>query len=507
MNERTKYSVRNIKIGLLYKIVNLILKFAMRTVFIYSLGQDYVGIEGVFSNILKVLSLAELGIGSAIIYDLYKPIAVGDKKTITQLFKFYKKIYMIIGIAILGIGLCICPFLKYIITGVPNVNNIQIIYILTLLSTASSYFFAQYVSIIEGHQRQYIVDLYNMIGSVLKVCIEIILLINFKSYILYLIIDILISLVISFIIAKKAIKLYPFIKNTVENLPINKVKKILFNSLNVFSIRTASTVVNATDNILISSMISTVIAGSYSTYLLIVMSVQNIVYTLKMAVTASVGNLCATSEYEAKQRVFNNLRFIYAWANCIVVCCFLVLLTPFIRIWAGSSYELSFGVTVLIVINYLLRGIQWSVEVFYNADGLYKYFKVKPWIQVAINIICSVILCQYIGIAGIIMGTTISELLTTFWYDIFITNKYSLHGSLKHYWKTTIAYIFITIAISGVLIIITNDLYIIGGIVDIVIKFLIVSVVAALGFALPFIKTDEFTYCIGYARRFLKIDK
>lgn len=503
MNERTKYSVKNIKIGLLYKIVNLILKFAMRTVFIYSLGQTYVGIEGVFSNILRVLSLTELGIGSAIIYDLYKPIAVRDEKAITQLFKFYKKIYTIIGIAILCMGLCICPFLEYIITGVPDVDNIQIIYILTLISTASSYFFAQYSSIIEAHQQQHIVDLYNMVGSVVKACVEIILLIIFKSYILYLTVEILISLAISFIIAQKAIKLYPFIKNRVDTLPFEKIKKVLLNSMNVFSIKTASTVVNATDNILISSMISTTVAGSYSTYLLIVMSVQQIVYTLKMAVMASVGNLCATADYINKQRVFNNLRFIYAWVNCIVVSCFMVLLTPFIKLWAGSSYELSYGVTSLIVINYLLRGIQWPIEAFYNADGLYRYFRVKPWVQVAINIICSVILCTYIGIAGILLGTTISELLTTFWYDVFITNKYSLHGSLKDYWKTTIMYILTIFIVCSLAIIVTNQIQFGNGFADIIIKFFIVSIISAIGFALPFMRTDEFTYTIAHVKQFI----
>lgn len=501
MNERTKYSVKNIKVGLLYKIVNLILKFLMRTVFIYSLGQTYVGIEGVFSNVLNVLSLTELGIGSAIIYDLYKPIANGEEKTITQFFEFYKRIYTIIGIIILGIGLCLCPFLDYIITGVPNVNNIQAIYILTLISTASSYFFAQYSSIIEAYQQQHIVSSYNMIGSVIKACAEIILLAIFKSYILYLVVDILISLAINFIIARKAIKLYPFIRNKVDKLPFYRVKKVLFNSMNVFSIRTASTVVNATDNILISSMINTNVAGSYSTYLLIVMSVQQIVYTLKMGVMASIGNLCATADYVKKQKVFNNLRFIYAWVNCIVVSCFLVLLTPFINIWAGNSYELPYYTVVLLVINYLLRGVQWPIEAFYHADGLYSHFRIKPWIQVIINIISSVVLCKYIGISGILLGTTISELLTTFWYDVFITNKYSLHGSLLEYWKSTVMYLLVTAVISIVLIVITNQIQIENGIIDIVIKAAISLLISSIGFVLLFVKSDEFNYCIKRIRQ------
>lgn len=505
MNERTKYSIKNIKVGLVYKVVNLIMKFAMRTVFIYSLGQSYVGVNGVFSNILSVLSLAELGIGSAIIYDLYKPIAFGEEKHITQLYKFYKKIYTIIGIVILGIGLCLCPFLKYIITNAPNINNIQLIYVLTLISTASSYFFAQYSSIIEAYQQQYIVSFYNMIGSVVKASTEIILLIVFKSYILYLIVDILISLLVSFIIAKKAIMLYPFIKKSVEPLAINQVKKILSNAMSLFSMKIAFTTINATDNILISSMISTIVAGSYSTYLLIIMSVQQMVYTLKMGVMASVGNLCAASNYAEKQRVFNNLRFIFAWTNCIVVSCFLVVLTPFIKLWAGKSYELPYCTVVVMTLNYLLRGIQWPIEVFYNADGLYKYFRVKPWIEVIINIISSVILCKYIGITGIVLGTTISEVLTTFWYDIFITNKYSLHGSLKRYWKTTAIYLVATFLISIIVIVVANQSQIKNDIISILIRAFIALLISAILFAVLFFKTDEFNYCTRRIRQLFRV--
>ena len=501
MSDRTKNSAKNIKVGLIYKIVNLVVKFALRTVFIYSLGQAYVGINGVFSNILSVLSLTELGIGSAIVYDLYKPISTADEESITQLLNFYKKVYAIIGITILGIGFCICPFLNHIITGVPDVDNIQTIYILTLISTASSYFFAHYSSLMQAYQKQHIIDIYYMFGSLIKTCIEIILLIAFKSYILYLLFDIMINLTINFMIARKTIQLYPFIRNKVIELPLSRIKKIFCNALSVFSIRIASTIVNTTDNILISSMISTPVAGSYSTYLLVVVSVQQIVYTLKTGVMASVGNLCATSDFARKQRIFNILRFIYAWINCVVVTCFLVLLSPFIKLWAGNSYELPYYVVVVIVINYLLRGVQWSVEVFYHADGLYRHFRIKPWAEVVINIICSIVLCNYIGIVGIVLGTTISEIATTFWYDIFITNKYSLHGSLKEYWKSTIYYLLTIFVLSVLTVIITNQIRIDNPLIDIIVKFFIVSIFSVLGFMLPFIRTPELKYCLNYIKK------
>lgn len=444
MESRSKNSIRNIQAGLVFKLTNLVFKFIMRTVFIYCLGQKYVGINGVFSNIISVLSLTELGIGTAIVYDLYKPIANKDEYKVTQLFLFYKRVYNIIGLLIFVVGMCLVPFLDKIITDVEGVRQLTLIYVLTLASTVSSYFFAQYTSVIEAYQKQSVVSTYNIIASVIKTIIEIIVLIQYRSYILYLIIEIIVNVATNGMIAQKAMQLFPYLKKKVFPLSKKEITGIMKNAMSVFSLNVASTVVNATDNILISSMISTLIAGSYSTYLLIIMSVQQVVYTLKTSVLASVGNLCANGEYEKKREVFWNLSFAIYGVNTIVSACFLTLLTPFIMLWAGESYVLSQLVVLFLVINYFLRGLQWPVEVFYNAEGLYKYFRFKPWIQVALNIIFSVILGLKIGILGIVMGTTLSEICTTFWYDIYITNKYSLKGKLTDYWKKTIVNILLS---------------------------------------------------------------
>lgn len=491
---RLNNSISNIKSGIVYKCVNLILKFLLRTVFIYSLGQSYVGINGVFSNILSVLSLTELGVGTAIIYDTYKPIAEGNKIEITQIFKYYRKVYYIIGIIIFVAGMLICPFLKYIVNGVDDVPYITVIYILTVISTVSSYFFAQYSSIIEANQKQSIVSNYNIIGSFIKTVLEVLVLVCFKSYIVYLVIEILVGVFINILIASKALKLYPYLSDKVNPIRSEKVRKIWKNAFSAFSIKTASTVVNSTDNILISSLITTLVAGSYSTYLLIVMSVQQIVYTLKTGIMASVGNLCVSGSYADKQKIFKNAMFVFSFINGIICACFMVGLTPFIKLWAGDSYVLQNSVVIVIVINYYLRGMQWPIEVFYNADGLYRHFKFKPWLEVTLNIIISYLLAKKIGILGIIIGTTISELMTTTWYDIYVTNKYSLKGSLKQYWIRNMKYICTVIILNSVAMYLANIIMLDNIYIELVIKCLVAGGVVGIGYIMIWFRSDEFKY-------------
>lgn len=504
MDSRSTNSLSNMKAGLVFKLVNLFLKFFMRTVFIYTLGQAYVGMNGVFGNILTVLALSELGLGAAIVYDIYKPIALGNKFQIIQLFLFYKKVYSIIGCIIFIIGLAISPFLEIIINDLPEVNNLKIIYLVTLINTVSGYFFAHYTSMIEANQKQNIISKYNVINAILKTLLETLILIIFKSYILYLIVELFSGLVINIIIAKKVYVMYPFLKEKGEEISISKVRIIMKNALGAFSLNVASTVVNATDNIIISAMLGSITVGSYSTYTLIVMSVQQVVYTFKTSVMASVGNLCASCDYVIKRKVFWNLEFLIYAINTIVDSCFLNLLTPFIRLWAGESYILDSTTVLFIVFNYFLRGTQWPIEVFFNADGIYRHFKLKPWIEVILNIFFSLILVKKFGIVGIVAGTTLSELLTTFWFDIFITNKYSLKGSLKKYWIETVKYFFVSWGIVIISVLACNFYFFEHPIIDIIYKSILSILISGVLYFMIFFKKKEMVYYIKLIKKLYK---
>ena len=215
MGARTNNAIKNLNIAVAFQFINIFLKFLMRTVFVYCLGKEYLGVSGVFSNILTVLSLAELGIGTAIVYDMYKPISEKNTYYVTQLVSFYKKVYYFIGLIIFFAGLCIVPFLDKLIKDVPDVQNLRVIYCLFLVQTCSSYFFAQYTSMLSANQCNYVMTKIQILSSFIKTSLEIFVLFIFRNYIVYLLIEIAVGILTNYIIYKRTCRMFPYIKEKV----------------------------------------------------------------------------------------------------------------------------------------------------------------------------------------------------------------------------------------------------------------------------------------------------
>lgn len=296
MKSRTENVTRNLKSSILFQCTNIIIKFLLRTVFIYTLGKEYLGINGVFTNILTVLSLSELGLGTAIIYDMYQPIAENNTEKEIHLFRFYRYIYAIVGSIILLLGLLLVPFLKYIIKDVPNVSHLYLIYCLQLVSTSASYFFAQYRSLLDAHQLNSINTKNNWIFAVVKTLLQITALLVWKNYILFLLLDLVIVIVSNYAISIKCRKLFPYINSTPKARTQVEYRHILKNAMSTFSIKVGITVVNATDNLLISAFISTLLVGVYSNYSMITSVITASTMLISSALQASVGNLCVSKD-------------------------------------------------------------------------------------------------------------------------------------------------------------------------------------------------------------------
>ena len=292
---RTKNTLRNMKTGAIVQIINKLMAFIVRSVFIQVLNTEYLGIHGLFTNVLTILSFAELGIGTAIIFNMYKPVAENDKEKIKSLMKLYKKAYNIIGIIVFILGICVIPFMNIIIKDIPDVKeNIIFIYLLFLFNTASSYFFTYKKSIIYAHQKQSIIDNLDSIFYFLKSIFEIIFLVLTKNFIVYLIIQILGTFLENVTIAKKADKLYPYLKEK-NVLPLEKTEnKGIFNNVKSLIVyQLGGVIMNGTDNILISSLINVSTVGICSNYIMIINSIKSIVSSMLNGVNESIGNLNA----------------------------------------------------------------------------------------------------------------------------------------------------------------------------------------------------------------------
>ena len=492
---RTENSIINSAMSIVTQVLTVVLNFAVKTVFIKMLSDEYLGVNGLFTNIITMLSLADLGIGIAIPYSLYKPLANKDEHKINVLMNFYKKVYTIIGIAVLLIGLSLTPFLGLIIKDIPkNVPHLSLIYILFVIHSASSYFFVYKKFLIDSDQKGYITSRIIFTFSTLLSIIQIILLVTTKNYILFLLSSIILVIIQNIYISSKANKLYPFIKNkTDEKLEKEDMEGIKKNVSSLFIYKVGTVIMNGTDNIIISKFIGLIIVGFYSNYVLIINSITTVLNQIFNAITSSIGNLVVTTNKKRSKEVYDNLNFANFWLYALFGVCIIVLINPFINIWIGKKYVMGFSIVFLLVLNFYVLGMQSVTNSFRNAYGLFWIAKYRPIIMVIINIVISVVLVQFIGIEGVLIGTLVSRLVTTAWLDPYIVHKYGFEISPKSYYIDYLKYLVIFIAISIILnyfvsMIAINNIFIL-----ILIAILVVISVNVI-LVLLFFKTSEFNY-------------
>lgn len=483
---RTFKSIRNITYGIATQFFTTFLKFISRTIFIKILGAEYLGINGLFANILSILSLAELGFGQAIIYDMYKPIAEKNEKKIAALINFYRTVYDIIAVSIFAIGMLLIPFLQYIVNTTMDLPSLIKYYILFLLSTVISYVFSYKTSILNADQKQYKLSLYSIIVSTIQFVAQIIVLVLMRNYVFYLVTQILISLINNIVIAAKVNNMYPYI-NSNEKIDKNEREKIYSNVFSLSIYKTSGVLLNNTDNILISTIVNTICVGIYSNYLMIINMLNSFLSTIFYSTSASVGNF-NTEEDSARQHEL--YQFMNLFAGYIYGVCSLILIlvfNDFIELWVGKEYLFNMAVVIVIVANFYIPGMLTPSWIFRNTTGLFKKTRYLSLITVSINLILSVVLGKAYGIFGILLATTISRLTTNFWYEPYVLYKYIFKTKMKNYWKRYIIFIAIYLISYVLTRFITMPMSKIN-LINIVIKAIISFAITSTLFLLTFIK-------------------
>lgn len=435
-NTRTINSTRNVIYGLGLQVVQLLINFVARTIFIRILGVEYLGINGLFTNILTLLSLTELGFGNAIVYSMYKPLANGDKEKIAALMNFYKKIYTRIAMAVLIVGLAFLPFLQNIISMNEiniEIEQIRIFYLLFLMNSVISYLFVYKTTIISADQKMYLLKKYNFIAFCIFNILQIVSLYLTHNYTMYLIIQILYTLGDNAYGAYKAKKMYPYIEQKVD-LEKQEKNKIYKNVGSIFIYKLSGTILNNTDNILISTLVSTVLVGYYSNYMMIVHGLLGMITIIFTAVTASVGNLNADTDSKRKNEVFQDMTLICFWILGVTSICLMNGISDFVSIWVGEQYQLSFEIVAIIVLNYYIYGNLNPIWTFRDTTGIFKDAKNSSIVLGILNLVLSILLGKVYGMFGIILATAISRLLTTAWYQPYVLYKKIFKTPIKSYY-------------------------------------------------------------------------
>ena len=506
---RTKNSIRNSTVSIVTQVLTVLINFIVKTVFIHTLGSEYLGVNGLFSNIITMLSLADLGIGVAIPYSLYKPLAEHDNRKVNILMKFYAKVYNVIGIFVLVVGLSLIPFLGFMIKDMPDIPALSWIYALFVIHSASSYFFVYKRFLIESDQKGYITSEIIFIFSTILSILQIILLITTKNYILFLLSSIVIVIVQNIYISHRALQLYPFLKEKhVGKMEKEDIHDITKNVSALLIYRVGNVVTNGTDNIVISKYIGLVMVGIYSNYLLIMNSLTLILSQLFNAITSSIGNLVVTTNGKRSASVYEKLNLVNFWLYALCSICLLVLFNPFIQIWIGKKYLLPFGVVFLLAFNFYITGMQSVTTSFRNAYGLFWKAKFRPLVMIAINLIVSIVLVHFMGIAGVVLGTIISRLVTVTWLDPYIVYHYGFEKSSKRYFIKYVSFLLIFLGTAFATNIMVGWIPN-GSIILFLIKAVLCFTVVNVIFYLLFGKTEDFQYFYEKIRNVVgsKIDR
>ncbi len=441
---RTKNTFRNIAFGYLEEIVILILSFITRRIFVEILGAQYNGLNSVIANILGTLNLVELGFGSAIIYNLYKPLAQKDEEHIKALMDFYKRTYQVIGGVIAGIGICILPFLPHLIKDELSFTNIYVVFGLQLLQTVSTYlFFAYKRSLLEADQKSYLVSKIRSIYILLLYLGQIIVLKVSGEYIPYLLVTVAGTILLNLLIALRADKEYPLLRRRDKvSIETKERKEIIENCFALFIYKINSSVLNATDSLILSKFVGLTIVGYYGHYLTIVTAVKSILNKVFVALTGSLGNLHAESSMKAskngrlehEEKVFRAICLMSFAAFGMFGVGIFAVSNVFIDLWIGPGQTLPQMAVFLITTEILLYSFAKPTASFRASMGLFQQCKYRPVASMVLNLVISLALVKPLGIVGVLIGTVASIALTTMWFDPMVIYRHGFKMSPKPYY-------------------------------------------------------------------------
>ena len=500
---RVQSAAKNIAFGYIGNLTTQLLGFILRTVFISYLGDTLNGINDLYTGILSVLSLAELGVGTALNYSLYGPVARKDYEKIKSYMQLYKKAYRVIGLVIAVIGLAISPFLPYLVKqpqGV-SVRDLTLYYFIFLFNTVSTYFVAYKYSLAYAEQKNYIQTNTITITKMITVTLQIAVIVTTRNFYLYLLTAAAVELIQKIFISWYLNRLYPYLKDkNVKKLSKEETGEVVTKTKALVFHKVGDVARLQTDSMIISAFINVTLVGFVGNYNMILNSVANFVNIIFNSVLSSFGNLIATESKEKQYDVFKVYRFFACWIYGFSAVGFFLLLTPFIVIWQGNEKVLAAGVVACILIDYYFKGDRIVLSNFKTAAGVFEQDKYLALIQGVVNLILSIVLVQKIGLVGIYIGTIVSGLIANITKP-FIIYKVCFEKSVKTYFLDSVKYLAV---LFGILVLLTGIRQFVMPqvtILSFMLMFIVICVVFNGMFLLLFGRTQEFGYLWGIIKK------
>lgn len=500
---RVRSAAKNIAFGQIGNLVTQILNFILRTMFIQYLGDTLNGVNDLYTSVLSVLSMAELGVGTALNYSLYKPVAVGNIEKIKSYMQLYKKAYRTIGIVIAVIGTGIAPFLPYLVKqpqGV-SVRDLTLYYFIFLFNTVSTYFVAYKYSLVNAEQKNYIQTNIITVTKVITVCLQIAVILTTGNFYIYLLTAAFVELAQKIFVSYYLNRRYPYLKErNAQKLSAEETGEIVTKTKALVFHKVGDVARLQTDSMIISGFINVTLVGFVGNYNLILNSIANMVNTVFNSVLSGFGNLIATESKEKQYQLFKVYRFFACWIYGFSAVGFFLLLTPFVSLWLGEEKTLAFTMVSCILIDYYFKGDRIVLSNFKTAAGVFEQDKYLALIQGVVNLIISIVLVQKIGLTGVYIGTIVSGLIANITKP-FIIYRVILEKPVGQYFTDSVKYLLTLTAILALLSGIKTILMPRVTVITFGIMFLVICVVFNLIFFLLFRKTEEFGYLTGILKR------
>lgn len=494
---RIKNTKRNLIYAIALQIVKITLVFIGRIIFVKKLGASYLGVNGLFANILGILSLADFGITTALMYGLYKPLAEKQEEKIAQYLNYFKKIYNVIAIAVFLIGISLIPFLKSLVNLPSEMPNIYLYYILLLLNTVISYLFVYKTTLLAADQKMYVINKYDTIFQFVLFFLQITVLIATKSFALYLLMNVICTFTGNILKVKKTKEIYPFLEaNKNLKLPKEEKKNIFTNLFSLFLYKLGGVIQTNTDNILISIFMGTIVVGYYSNYSTIILAVTTFLNMIFTSLKASVGNYVVSKNGEEPFKLFTILETYNFWIVGFCAVCFMCLIPDFINICFGQEYILSYTLLLWAVVNFYTANIRQTLWMYRETTGVFKETRHITFVTSIINIFLSIIFGYLFGLEGIVAATVFSRMVYAWWKEPRIIYKKCFKKSSISYFISYIRRFLLLVVVYGInyfVCMITanavSNMYI-----SFILKMLICVCVPSLLFVIVYRKSIAFTY-------------
>ncbi len=503
---RLENSTKNLFLSLGNSVFSSLLGLVSRTVFIYVLGSEYLGLAGLLGNVLGFLTISELGVATAIGFSLYKPLAEKDYKSISALMSVYRKAYAIIGCIVLISGIALFFSLDFFIAPDQQPRGTEFAYFAFLLNTVVGYFLSYKTTLISSDNQAFCLVPINIGMNIVQTIAQIVVLLILKNYTVYLTVQIVCSIIIMFMQNRYITKKYEYVDfYSKEQLRPDQKKQLKRNIGGLVIAKMGDYLVNSTDNLIITKLVSLSATGIYSNYLLIRNMVNGYIATIFSSVTAGLGNVVAVESDERKKEVFDIMMFCAYFIYSFEAVCFLCLFNPFIGgIWLGEHYVFDFFTVLIIVINNYLTGLRMPLITMKGAAGTYMEDAWIPFAFAGVNLVASVILVRWMGVAGVFLGTIVGSMLTADWYRPIIIYHKVFHTSVMAYYKRYIMYIilgFVNMALAyGMCNVINTSV----ALLDFVIKAMISVMMPLTINSILFYRTEEFKAIRSMGRRIFK---